>query len=152
MVEINTRPLFTLRLSAGETQPVGETPLGKRIIVPISGGTFAGDRLRGTVETGGSDWMTLRPDGVTTLDVRAVLRTDDNALIMLTYHGLRHGPPEVMARLAAGEPVNPAEYYLRTTLFFETSAEKYLWLNKLVAVATGQRPPTGPIYEVFEVV
>ena len=152
MAEISTRHLFTLRLNAGETQQVGETPLGKRIIVPISGGTFEGDRLRGTAEPGGSDWMTLRPDGVTMLDVRVALRTDDNALVLLTYHGLRHGPPEVMARLSAGEAVDPAEYYLRTTLFFETSAEKYLWLNKIVAVATGQRPPTGPIYEVFEVV
>ena len=152
MAEINTRHLFALRLNAGETQQAGETPQGKRIIVPITGGTFAGDRLRGTVEPGGSDWMTLRPDGVTMLDVRVVLRTDDNALILLTYHGLRHGPPEVMARLAAGETVDPAEYYLRTTLYFETSDGRYLWLNKLVAVATGHRPPTGPIYEVFEVV
>ncbi len=152
MAEINTRHLFTLRATAGETQTVGETPLGRRIIVPITGGTVEGERLRGTLEPGGSDWMTLRPDGVTMLDVRLVMRTDDEALVMLTYHGLRHGPPEVIARLATGEPVDPTEYYLRTTLYFETSAEPYLWLNKLVAVATGHRPPTGPIYEVFEVV
>ena len=144
--------MFTLRLDPGTTQQIGETPLGKRIIVPITGGTFEGDRLRGTIEPGGADWMTLRPDGVTMLDVRVVLRTEGNALVMLTYHGLRHGPPEVMARLAAGNPVDPAEYYLRTTLCFETSAEQYLWLNKIVAVATGLRPPTGPIYEVFEIV
>ena len=150
MAEISTRHLFTLKLSAGETQQAGQTPMGKRIIVPITGGTFGGERLRGTIEPGGADWMTLRPDGVTMLDVRVVLRTDDAALILLTYHGLRHGPPEVMARLVAGEQVDPAEYYLRTTLYFETSDERYLWLNKLVAVATGHRPPTGPIYEVFE--
>ena len=152
MAQINTRHLFTLRATAGETQLVGETPLGRRIIVPITGGTVEGERLRGTLMPGGADWMTLRPDGVTMLDVRLVIRTDDDALIMLTYHGLRHGPPEVMARLASGEPVDPAEYYLRTTLYFETSDERYSWLNKLIAVATGQRPPTGPIYEVFEVV
>ncbi|MGI4791144.1 MAG: DUF3237 domain-containing protein [Janthinobacterium lividum] len=151
MPEILTRHLFTLRAQAGETQQVGETPLGKRIIVPIVSGSFEGERLRGTLEPGGADWMTLRRDGVTALDVRLVLRTDDGAQIMLTYHGLRHGPPEVMARLAQGELVEASEYYLRTTLYFETSAEKYLWLNRLVAVATGQRPPTGPIYDVFEV-
>ena len=151
MAGIQTRHLFTLRATAGETQQIGETPLGRRIIVPIVGGTFEGDRLRGTLMPGGADWMTLRPDGVTMLDVRVVLRTDDDALVMLTYHGMRHGPPEVMARLASGKQVDPAEYYLRTTLYFETSAEKYLWLNKLVAVAAGHRPPTGPIYEVFEV-
>ncbi len=151
MVKIQTRHLFTLKAQAGAVQQVGETPLGTRLIVLITGGTFEGERLRGTLEPGGADWMTLRPDGVTMLDVRLVLRTDDDALIMLTYHGLRHGPPEVMARLASGEPVDPAEYYLRTTLSFETSASNYLWLNYLVAVATGQRPPAGPIYEVFEV-
>lgn len=150
MAEISTRHLFTLKLNAGETQQAGQTPMGRRIIVPITGGTFDGERLRGTIEPGGADWMTQRPDGVTMLDVRVVLKTEDEALILLTYHGLRHGPPEVMARLAAGEQVDPGEYYLRTTLSFETSAEQYLWLNKLVAVATGHRPPTGPVYEVFE--
>lgn len=151
MAQIETRHLFTLKAQAGETQQVGETPAGKRIIVPILSGSFEGERLQGTLEPGGVDWMTLRPDGVTTLDVRLVLRTDDGARIMLTYHGLRHGPPEVMARLARGEAVEAAEYYLRTTLAFETGAEKYLWLNRMVAVATGQRPPSGPTYEVFEV-
>ena len=86
------------------------------------------------------------------LDVRVVLQADDDALILLTYQGLRYGPPEIMARLTAGDPVDPAEYYLRTTLYFETSDKRYSWLNKLVAVATGYRPPTGPIYEVFELV
>ena len=152
MAEINSRHLFTLKLSAGDTQQAGQTPMGRRMIVPITGGTFDGERLRGTIEPGGADWMTQRPDGVTMLDVRVVLKTDDEALILLTYHGLRHGPPEVMARLTAGEQVDPAEYYLRTTLYFETSDERYSWLNKLVAVATGHRPPTGPIYEVFEIV
>lgn len=151
MPEIQTRHLFTFRAVAGEAQQAGETPHGKRIIVPIESGTFEGERLRGTLAPGGSDWMTLRPDGATTLDVRVVLLTDDGVPILMTYHGLRHGPPEVMARLAAGEAVDPAEYYLRTTLYFETSAPNYLWLNYLVAVATGHRPPTGPIYEVFEV-
>ncbi len=151
MPEIQMRHLFTLKAQAGPVQQVGSTPQGTRIIVPILGGTFEGERLRGTLEPGGADWMTLRPDGITMLDVRLVLRTDDDALIMLTYRGLRHGPPEVMARLAGGEPVDPSEYYLRTTLSFETSAPKYLWLNGLIGVATGHRPPAGPTYEVFEV-
>ena len=151
MPEIQMRHLFTLKAQAGPVQQVGRTPLGTRLVVPILGGTFEGERLRGTLMPGGADWMTLRPDGVTMLDVRLVLRTDDDALVMLTYRGLRHGPPEVMARLAEGEPVDPSEYYLRTTLAFETSAPGYLWLNYLIAVATGHRPPAGPIYEVFEV-
>ena len=151
MPEIQTRRLFTFCAVAGEAQQAGETPHGQRIIVPIASGTFEGERLRGTLALGGSDWMTLRPDGMTTLDVRVVLLTDDSAQILMTYHGLRHGPPEVMARLAAGEPVDPSEYYLRTTLYFETSAPEYLWLNKIVGVAAGHRPPAGPIYEVFEV-
>ena len=93
----------------------------------------------------------MRSDGVLTLDVRLALQTSDNALIFVTYRGLRHGPKPVMDRLNNGEPVDPSEYYFRITPSFETGDANYLWLNKLVAVGTGHRLPDGPIYEIFEV-
>ena len=80
-----------------------------------------------------------------------MLRTDDGALIGMTYQGFRHGPAAVIERLNRGEPVDPSEYYFRTAPLFETSAPKYDWLNRIVAIATGDRKPEGPIYEVFEV-
>jgi hypothetical protein len=148
---IETRPLFRITLQVGAPQLLGRTPAGDRRIVPVVGGSFEGERLSGTVEPGGSDWILMRPDGAAQLDVRLTLKAADGALIGMTYRGVRHGPSAVIERLNRGEAVDPSEYYFRTAPWFETSAEKYDWLNRIVAVATGHRPPEGPVYEVFEV-
>jgi hypothetical protein len=151
MAEIRTSHLLTLRLAVSGMQPVGETPNGNRRIGLVAGGTFEGPKLRGTVLPGGADWIILRPDGVTTLDVRIVLQTDDGAAIALTYRGLRHGPADVMAKVNRGEFVDPAQYYFRIALTFETAAPQYAWLNTAFGIGTGSRPPEGPVYEIFEV-
>ena len=132
-------------------QEVGSATWGQRRIVQVTGGTFEGPRLKGRVLPGGGDWILTRPDGVTQLDVRITLETDDGALIYMTYRGLRHGPPEVLARLAKGERVEPSEYYFRTVPCFETASEKYAWLNRALFVSTGDRLPAGPIYTVYEI-
>jgi hypothetical protein len=132
-------------------QEVGSATWGQRRIVQVAGGTFEGPRLKGRVLPGGGDWILTRPDGVTQLDVRITLETDDGALIYMTYRGLRHGPPEVLARLARGERVEPSEYYFRTVPCFETASEKYGWLNRALFVSTGDRLPPGPIYTVYEI-
>ena len=85
------------------------------------------------------------------MDVRVTLKTDDDALIYMTYRGFRHGPAEVMERLNAGEEVDPSEYYFSIAPFFETGADSYDWLNRIVAVGTGHRLATGPVYEIFQV-
>jgi hypothetical protein len=100
----------------------------------------------------GGDWTLLRPDGVLELDLRVTLRTDDGALIQMSSFGLRLGPPEVIAALARGETVEPTKYYFRTTPRFETVAPAYSYLNRMLAVATGDRRPGGPIYAIDEVV
>ncbi len=149
--ELKTRHLMTLELETGTPQALGATPQGQRLIVPVLAGRFDGERLRGTVEPGGSDWISIRSDGTFALNVRLVLKTSDGALIGLTYQGLRAGPPEVLARLARGEAVDPAAYYFRVAMLFETQSETYGWLNRIVAVASGERRPSGPVYTVFEV-
>jgi len=150
---IQTRHLFTLAVDVARIVDLGITPNGGRRIANVTGGTFKGERLSGTIRADpGGDWLLLRPDGATVLDVRLTLETDDQQLIYMTYRGLRHGPPEVMARVSRGEQVDPASYYFRTTPLFETASPKYDWLNRIVSVATGRREPAGPIYEVFEVV
>lgn len=152
-MDIRTEHLFDISIEVTlPFQDLGQTPLGKRRIARISGGRFEGPRLRGVIQPGGGDWILERADGVTRLDVRIVLETDDGALIYMTYAGLRHGPAEVMARLAAGDRVDPADYYFRTAPLFETGAPAYSWLNGVVAVATGDRRPDGPFYRVFQVV
>ena len=151
MAELRTAHLFTLTLEVAGMQSVGATPAGDRRVGLVAGGRFQGARLSGTVLPGGADWIMLRADGATTLDVRLVLQTDDGAAIGLTYRGMRHGPPEVMERMARGETVDPASYYFRTAVAFETAAARYAWLNRIIAVGTGHRPPSGPVYDVFEV-
>jgi len=150
MAEIRTQPLFVITLAVAEMQPVGPAPGGDRRIGVIAGGSFEGARLRGTILPGGTDWIILRPDGALSLDVRLVLKTDDGALIAMTYKGLRHGPADVIARLNKGEPVDPEKYYFRTAILFETASPKYDWINRVIGIGTGRRPPEGPVYEVFE--
>ena len=149
---MNTRLLMTLRVTVAAPQNIGAVPNGTRRTAPLSGGSFEGPRLRGTVLPGGSaDWLLLRADGVLELDLRATLRTDDGALVSMRSFGLRHGPPEVIAAVARGEAVDPATYYFRTTPRFEAAHPAYAFLNRLVAVARGDRRPEGPIYTIHEV-
>lgn len=152
MAEIKSKHLFDLTLTLHPTLDLGATPFGQRRMVPVSGGQFTGERLRGEVlPHAGSDILLIRPDGAIQQDVRLALKTDDGALILMTYRGVRQGPPAVMARLARGEAVDPTEYYFRTAPFFETGAPKYAWLNGIVSVAMGERPPSGVLYRVFEI-
>lgn len=143
--------LMTLEVTVAAPQKLGNVPHGTRTIVPISSGSFEGPRLRGKVLPGGGDWTLLRTDGVLELDLRLTLETDDGALIQMSSFGLRHGPPEVLAALARGEVVDPSSYYFRTTPRFETAHPKYAFLNRLLAVSTGNRRAEGPIYTVFEI-
>jgi len=149
---MNTRLLMTLRVIVAAPQNIGAVPYGVRRTAPLSGGDFEGPRLRGTVLPAGSaDWRLVRSDGVLEMDLRATLRTDDGALISMRSFGLRHGPPELIAAIARGETVDPTTYYFRTTPRFETAHPAYAFLNRLVAVASGDRRPEGPIYTIHEV-
>ena len=148
---MTSRRLMTLQVFVAPPQKLGAVPHGTRVIAPITSGTFEGSRLRGRVLPGGGDWTLLRPDGVLELDLRITLETDEGALIYMSSFGLRHGPPEVLAALANGESVDPSKYYFRTTPRFETSAPQYAFLNRLIAISSGDRRPSGPIYTVDEV-
>jgi len=148
---VRTRPLFVMRLDVRKLQIVGATPGSYRRIGVVPGGVFEGERLAGEVLEGGSDWQAVRPDGTTTLDVRLVLRTKDDALIGMTYRGLRHGPADIIERLERGEAVDHERYYFRISPLFETAAPRYDWINRVIAVGIGHRLAAGPIYSVFEV-
>ena len=148
---MTSRLLMTLRVIVPQPQKIGVVPQGTRVIAPITGGTFEGPRLRGKVLPGGGDWLLTRSDGVLELDLRITLEANDGALIYMTSFGLRHGPPEVLAALARGESVDPSKYYFRTAPKFETSAPQYAFLNRLIAIASGDRRASGPIYTIEEV-
>jgi len=145
------QPLLRAEITLGPPQELGEGPLGRRRVIPITGGGFRGERLSGRVLAGGADWQVLRADGVAELDARYTLETDDGALIYVRNFGYRHGPAEVLRRLAAGETVEPSAYYMRTTPRFETGARRYLWINRIICLARGARRPAAVELEVFEV-
>ena len=149
---LQTRALFRIRIDLHPIQDVGKTPLGHRRVVPVAGGVFDGERLRGVVlPHAGNDWLLGRADGSFQQDARLTLETDDGALILMSYRGCRHSSPEVAARLARGEQVDSGQYYLRTAPFFETGASRYAWLNTILAVGIGERLPGGAAYDVFEI-
>lgn len=143
--------MFRATITLAPPQELGDAPLGRRRIIPITGGRIEGARLQGTVLPGGADWQVVRSDGVADLDARYTVETDDGALIYVNNRGLRHGPPEVLAQLARGEDVDPARYYMRTHPSFETGDARYAWLNRIVCVGTGARRAASVELEIFEV-
>jgi hypothetical protein len=130
--------LCTLSVEVGELVSLGFGPLGERRRVDILGGTFEGPRMKGTVVPG-ADWQLLRKDGVLELDARYALRDASGALVHVLSQGMRHGPADVMARLARGENVDASSYFFRSVMRFETSAPALEFLNRTIAVATAER-------------
>ncbi|MGH6922790.1 MAG: DUF3237 domain-containing protein [Propylenella sp.] len=151
MTDFRFRPLFIFVIDVAKPSVIGQTPGVNRRVGEITGGRFEGARLSGKILSGGSDWQSVRSDGCWELNVRIVLETDDGHLIGMTYRGLRHGPKEVIEAIARGEEVSPAAYYFRIAPAFETASEKYGWINNIIAVGSGHRLPSGPIYQVFEI-
>jgi len=149
MIELS--PLMHVKVTLEPVRDLGDTPLGRRRIIGITGGSFRGERLSGRVLAGGADWQIIRADGVADLDARYTLETADGALIYVRNHGYRHGPADVLKKLAAGEDVDPALYYMRTAPLFETGDPRYAWLNRLICVGTGARRKNSVHLEVFEV-
>jgi hypothetical protein len=148
---LELQALLRIEVTLAPPQELGDTPLGRRRIIAITGGRFSGARLSGRVLPGGADWQVIRSDGVADLDARYTLETGDGALIYVRNRGYRHASPEIMQRLVAGEAVDPSLYYMRTTPSFETGDPRYAWLNRIVCVGTGARRPAAVELEVFEV-
>jgi hypothetical protein len=148
---LRSRPLMVVRISAAPPHALGAGPHGTRLTFAITGGDFAGARLRGRVLAGGGDWGVVRSDGVLELSLRATLETDDGAHIFLTFDGVRHAPPAVLAALGRGDKVDPSAYYFRTLPRFEAADERYAFLNRIVAVGHGESVPTGAIHTFYEV-
>jgi Protein of unknown function (DUF3237) len=147
---VQLKPLFVMRLTVKPMLVAGPTPNGLKRIGVVTGGEFMGERLSGRIMDGGSDWQVVRSDAVT-LDVRLVLQTQDDAVILMTYRGIRHGAAAVLARVDRGDAVSPSDYYFRTQAQFETSAERYAWVNRVLAIGVGDRRADGPVYSVFEI-
>ena len=131
---------------------VGDVPLGTRRVIPIAGGTVEGPRLRGAILSGGADWQLVDGDGTAVIDTRYLMRTEDGDLIVITTQGFRHGPADVLARIAAGETVAPSEYYFRVAARLETAVSSaHAWVNRTVFVAIAARGGSSVSYDLYAV-
>jgi hypothetical protein len=126
-------------VEVGPIVSLGPGPLGERRVIEITGGTFEGPQMRGTVMSGGADWQIVRGDGVIDLDARYAIKEESGGVIRVVSQGYRHGPPEVLAALGRGENVDASKYFFRSIMRFETGAPELAWLNKVIAVATAER-------------
>jgi hypothetical protein len=145
--------LFTMRAQLAASLDAGDGPLGRRALNAVESGQFHGARLKGNINPGTGDWMLTR-NGVRVVDARVVLRTDDDALIHMSYGGRIMFPGHLLESVrdaARRHLIDPKTYYFRTTPLFETGAPRYAWLNGIVCVGSGRLIENGGVaYDVFE--
>ena len=143
--------LLTYRAELKPAVNVGAGPNGTRQVYDVTGGTFEGPKLRGTLLPSGGDWIQVGSDGMGRLDVRATFKTDDGAHIYVQYFGVADFAAG-MEKFSRGESTDFGEIYFITTPRFETGDERYAWLNRIVAVAEGRAGPGWVEYRVNQVV
>jgi hypothetical protein len=151
MSMLSAQPIFTIRSGLAGIRKLGATPYGERRIIDILDGTVDGPKLNGRVLPGGADWQIVRADGVVHLHARYTIETDKGGLILVDSEGYRHGPPDVMERLARDETVDPSQYYFRAFMRFETSDPASAWLNRILCIGRGTRQNRAVQIEAFEV-
>ena len=137
---------FDLRVQVGK--PI---LIGQRRVVPIIGGSFEGSGVKGSVLPGGADYQTIQPDGFTEADARYVVETDQGDRIYVVNRGIRHGPPEVIAKLNAGEAVDQSLIYFRTVPLFETPVPQLQWITRSVFIGVGERYPAEVVIKIYRV-
>jgi hypothetical protein len=148
--EPSLKRVYRLEATLSDPLDLGDVAQGHRRVVPLTGGTFTGPELNGTLLPGVSaDWQMVLPDGTALGDIRYTLRTDDGALLYVQSRGVRHGGAEVLARLGRGDDVDASEYTFRTSTQIETAAPGLDWLNKGVFIGVGGRQAGAVIYETY---
>lgn len=143
--------LYSADVSLGEPVHLGTTAQGYRLIVPILGGTLEGPSIRATIRSGGSDWIIVRPDGVSELDIRTMAETDDGALIYVTIRGYLTNQAEIVERVMRGEAVSTDDYYFGLAPVYETSDPRYAWLQSILVVGMAQFHGARVTYEAYTV-
>jgi hypothetical protein len=135
--KLESELLFDIVFERGPATNVG-SPGGNRVVVPVSTGTFEGPKLKGTVIAPSGDAITIRQDGSSVLDLRLLLQTDDGQKILMTCRGIAYAGPD-------------GTLFARIQPLFETGAERYSWLNKVVAVGVFRRVPGKVAYRIYRI-
>ena len=143
--------LMTFKADLKQPVDVGGVPSGTRQIYDVTGGSFEGPRLKGSVLASGGDWLLVGSDGVGRLDVRATLETHDGARIYVQYYGVLVLNEAVAKALSEGGETQYGDTYFMTQPRFETGDPNYAWLNSVVAVAEGRALPSAVEYRVYQV-
>jgi hypothetical protein len=147
---LQSRPFITIELEVGEVIEIGDTGAGMRRNITLTGGHFEG-QINGRVLPGGGDWQVVAPDGSIDIGAHYPIETDEGHRIEVQSRGIRTGPPEILARLAAGEIVDPSLYYFRSCLWFRTAAPPLERLNRMITVGVGERPPGLVRLRIYEI-
>jgi hypothetical protein len=148
---ISSEPIFRIHCEVANILDLGAAPFGHRRVVNLLGGTVSGAKLNGRVLPGGADWQIVAADGCIDLHARYTLQSDAGALVQVESKGMRCASPEILARLARGEDVDPSLYYFRTAMRFETAHPTTAWMNRILALAKGAREKNAVKLDVFEV-
>ncbi|MBX3535234.1 MAG: DUF3237 domain-containing protein [Xanthobacteraceae bacterium] len=148
---LSNDPIMQIEADLEAPQLFGNTPYGERRVINITGGKVSGPRLRGKILPGGADWQIIRADGAADIFAKYTVQIDGGGFVLVTSAGLRHGPPEVIARLAKGEAVPRDQYYFRTCVRFETGDPQADWLNRVLCIAVAAREKMKVKLDLFEV-
>ena len=153
--ELKSEFIFEMEVYLNNAQFVGPVLTGTRVISPVKEGFVKGELINGKMLAGGgADWGLIVDSTTFKLDVRGTIQTDDGALIYMTYSGYIHADAKKFAMIFSGKAneVSPSDYYFRTNPVFETSAQKYAWLNHTVAIGVGHIPVNGNIvYRIYAI-
>jgi hypothetical protein len=152
--ELRLPLLLEISVEVEDIISAGALPGGEARVVPFVRGTFEGVALRdlrGRLLPGGTDWQRVRADGVLEIRAHYLLESDRGERIEVVSEGMRHAPPGVLERIAAGERLPAAEYYFRTAIRFATAAPRLDALNRIIAISVGTRSQNGVDLDVFQV-
>lgn len=144
-------PVLRIEADLDAPQLFGQTPYGGRRVINIVGGTVIGPKLKGKILPGGADWQIIRADGAADIFAKYTVQTETGGFVLVTSAGMRHGPPDVIERLARGEIVPREQYYFRTCVRFETADPGADWLNRVLMIAIGARERMKVKLDLFEV-
>jgi len=149
--EIQTEFIFEAKVTIDNTLVIGPSGRGRTQLVPITGGTFEGPRIKGTVVPGGADWQWIRPDGVMMIEARYTIKTDDGALISVFNSGMAHAIKNDEDKPKLGKSNRSSSFYARTVPCFDAPIGPYDWLNKSIFVGTLAVGPPSEKYVIVRV-